>query len=268
MTPHLSESLHATKDAILYDLRDAPATLRGMFLKNWLRYRASVHYVLKALPDPNQKRLLDYGCGHPFMTRILTDLGYTITGYEPYATEAEWQTARWLGVEDRYTTQLQADQAYDLVLMIDVIEHLSVIKPIMIEINQLTAPDGYLVLSTPNVMRIEMWLLFVRRRTGHPQPLRHFLESNDNFTHHQREFTQAELRQTARHFGYKVLLSACQSTRDPKALRDYHALLTGLNETPSPKSTLYNAVVDFLYRWFPNSLANNLFLIGQKPATL
>lgn len=263
-----SQSLDTIKDALLHDLRNAPATLRGMFLKNWPRYQASVEYVAKTLPNPDQKHLLDYGCGHPFITRILADLGYNIVGYEPYATEAEWQTARWLGVEGRYQTRLSADASFDLVLMIDVIEHLSVIQPIMHEINQLTAPGGYLVVSTPNVMRLEMWLLFVRRRTGHPQTLRHFLESTDNYTHHQREFTQEELRQTARYFGYEVVLSECKSTRDRQALNAYHALPSGQATPPSVKVRLYHAFLDAMYRWFPNSLANNLFLIGRKKTTL
>lgn len=236
-----------------------------MFIKNWRRYEACVHYICSTVKPSNETSVLDYGCGHPFVSKILIDLGYRVTPYEPYAGEEELYIAELLGIKDLYKTTLREDEQYDVVLMIDVIEHLSIIKPIMLDVNKRTKTGGLLFVSTPNVMRIEMWMSFVLRRTGHPQALNTFLNCDNNYTNHQREFTMGELSQTLRHFGYQVIKATCKVTQPTHAeLSKYYAFIG----TPIPGHSFPKKVLNVIYDLFriisPYRFSNNLLMIGKK----
>jgi 2-polyprenyl-3-methyl-5-hydroxy-6-metoxy-1,4-benzoquinol methylase len=47
--------------------------------------------VLRMLGEVRGQRVLDAGCGHGYLSRILADLGATVVGVEP----AEGRAARW-----------------------------------------------------------------------------------------------------------------------------------------------------------------------------
>lgn len=267
--PTLADSL----STIETELADGFPLVAAMFRKNARRYRAVAEWFLaQAKPDP-ASRILDFGCGHPFMTRILRDQGFSVTGYEPYATEAdEIRTAGCLGVGDAYRTRLEPGERFEHILMVDVIEHLAVISPVMEAVRDLAAPGASLTISTPNVMRLDMWLSFLSRSTGHPQPLDVYLRSRDHFTHHQREFTQDELRRTVRFFGFKPGPESVVDTRpDADDLRRYHALsgkhkIKGQAEVAAQGGLrrLKRFLSEFLIRGFPERFANNLLLIAHR----
>lgn len=135
----------------------------------------------------------------------------------------------------------------------------------MQDVARRTKRGGSLFISTPNVLRAEMWLAFVLRQTGHPQALAHFLESDNNYSHHQREFTMGELKRTVKHFGFNTSLAACENTRP--GLKDLNALraLQGLALKSeggifSPKKILQRGLVTL----FPNRMNNNLLLLAKK----
>jgi SAM-dependent methyltransferase len=237
----------------------------AMFIKNWRRYEACVDYILSVSKPSPESTVLDYGCGHPFVSKILIDLGYRVIPYEPYAGEEELHTAELLGIRALYKTKLDEGVQYDIVLMIDVIEHLSIIKPIMNDVNSKTKTGGLLFVSTPNVMRIEMWLSFVLRQTGHPQPLNKFLNGDNNYSNHQREFTMGELKQTAQHFGYSVIKASCRVTSPTHTeLVQYHSFSGITIPSISFKKKILNAVYDVFRFVAPSKFSNNLLLVGKK----
>jgi 2-polyprenyl-3-methyl-5-hydroxy-6-metoxy-1,4-benzoquinol methylase len=188
-----------------------------------------------------------------------------VVPYEPYAGEDEWNTAELLGIKSFYKTTLKEGEQYDVVLMIDVIEHLSIIKPVMLDVNSKTKVGGKLFVSTPNVLRIEMWMAFVLRQTGHPQPLSKFLNCDNNYTNHQREFTMGELQQTFRHYGYKVVASSCKVTQPSrKELNAYHSFSGKAIPQESVKKKLLNSIYNLFRVVAPGKFSNNLLLVGEK----
>lgn len=236
----------------------------AMFLKNWKRYILSVKLFIRASGVKQSDTILDYGCGFPFIVFMLRDLGYNITGYEPYAGDEELEMSALLGLEQNYTTKLNADERFDHILMIDVIEHLSVIKPVMESIYDLTTAGGGLFVSTPNVMRFDMWKKFVFRRTGHPTPLQTFLTSDDNYRNHQREFTLDELVITLKHFKFtEITLRTVEDTQPGiDELNAYHKLL---GDKKIFKRSAGDSMQHVLLKLLPASVQfNNLFVYGRK----
>ncbi|MEO6096577.1 MAG: class I SAM-dependent methyltransferase [Fibrobacteria bacterium] len=254
--------------AIEAEMADGFPLVAAMFRKNSRRYRAVAEWFMeKAVPKPSD-RILDFGCGHPFMTRILRDQGLSVTAFEPFASEAnEIRTAARLGLAEGFRTRLDEGERFEHILMVDVIEHLAVIAPIMKAVGALAAPGGSLTVSTPNVMRLDMWLAFVARSTGHPQPLETYLRSEDHFTHHQREFTLAELKRTVRFFGFRPGPADVVDTRPgAEDLARYHRLLG----KPAAQADgviarrIKNTVSEALIRNFPGRFANNLLLTARR----
>ena len=253
------------KDNIYRSVIEKAPARAAMFIKNWKRYEACVKYILSVAKPSADSTVLDYGCGHPFVAKILIDLGYRVIPYEPYAGEEELYTAELLGIRELYKTTLVEGDQYDLVLMIDVIEHLSIIKPIMLDVQGKTKTGGLLFVSTPNVLRIEMWLSFVLRQTGHPQPLNMFLNGDNNYSNHQREFTMAELKQTLQHFGYKVIkASCCVTSPTHQELLQYHSFSGVKTPAISFKKKMLNVVYDMFRVLAPSKFSNNLLIVGKK----
>ncbi len=260
--------MHVVSDTIKQTIyasiiNDAPL-YAAMFLKNWKRYKMSAELFMN-LPDVNtNNNILDFGCGVPFVVKILTESGYNVTGYEPYANVSEMSVVKLLELEDKYIKELESDIQYDNILMIDVIEHLAVITPTMEMINSKLKPGGILFISTPNVMRFDMWKKFVFRKTGHPTNIVKYLNASDHFKNHQREFTMAELVLTCKHFKFnEILLKIYGDTQPTNAqLNEYHKLLEDdLTFTPSIKERVQNIFLLF----FPSSFKNNnLFVAARK----
>ncbi|MBC8046643.1 MAG: methyltransferase domain-containing protein [Fimbriimonadaceae bacterium] len=236
----------------------------AMFFKNWKRYKTSAELFISSSGVKQHDTVLDYGCGFPFVVNILTELGYIVTGYEPYAGEDELHITKLLGMEKNYQTKLDLQIQYDHILMIDVIEHLAVIKPLMEEIHRLIKPGGTLFISTPNVMRFDMWKKFVSRKTGHPTYIMKYLKASDNFRNHQREFTMQELLIAVKHFNFnQILLQTIRDTQPSIAdLNAYHKLL-GDQQTfrTSSWATLQNFILNFFPASFKN---NNLFVTARR----
>ncbi|UCC68730.1 MAG: class I SAM-dependent methyltransferase [Armatimonadota bacterium] len=112
-------------------------------LANWNEYAASrsaasnrwryLHHrlVTEAFVDhvstlPTHLRVLDAGCGNGFFMQVLRDLGFQrvrgIDLSEPWLEECR---RRNLEVEKRAIEDVRGDTQYDLILLMDVIEHLA-----------------------------------------------------------------------------------------------------------------------------------------------
>lgn len=236
----------------------------AMFVKNWKRYKLSAELFL-SLPDVKKEdEILDYGCGFPFIAKIMALSGYRVTGYEPYATEEELKVGRLLGLENNYITALPENKQYDHILMIDVIEHLAVISPFMEKIYSILKTGGFLFISTPNVMRFDMWKKFVFRKTGHPTSLMKYLKARDHYHNHQREFTMNELIATLKYFNFsEIILKTIRDTQPTVAeLNTYHQLL---GDGQKFSSSISSKMIRMILKLFPASVRNNnLFIAGQK----
>ena len=250
---------------LVYDnIKSADPLHAAMFLKNRKRYQMSAELFLSLPGVKKTDEILDYGCGFPFIVKIISEAGYQITGYEPYATEDEKRIAGLLGIEKKYLTELPANKLFDHILMIDVIEHLAVISPFMEKIYSMVKPDGILFISTPNVMRFDMWKKFVFRKTGHPTSLMKYLKATDHFHDHQREFTMDELITTLKYFKFNdIILKTIRDTQPTIAeLNTYHQLL---NDGQRFSSSVSSNIINGILKLFPAAVRNNnLFVAGRK----
>lgn len=236
--------------------------LAAMLQKNLRRYAAVLNFISEQLHPDRRMSILDYGCGYPLLVRLLRDQGLTATGYEPYAEPKHQALAEKLGVADCCCTTLSPEAQFDLVTLVDVIEHLSILRPTMTDIVARIRPGGYLVVSTPNGLRLSQWLAFVRRKTAHPVAIEKFLRTDNNYVNHQREFTRSELEKTMRYYGLEVVALICVDTMPRREdLGKYHELLG----EPPERTSWPTHVREALQRSLPADWQNNLLLLARKP---
>jgi len=250
-------------EALAQQLQPEFPVLAAMLQKNLRRYLAVLQFVSDQLHPDGQTRILDYGCGYPLLVKLLRDGGLAATGYEPYAEESYHALAAKLGIAPHFFTTLPPGDQFDVVTLVDVIEHLSILRPTMTDVIARIRPGGYLVISTPNGLRLSQWLAFVRRKTAHPVAIEKFLKTDNNYVHHQREFTRPELEKTMRYYGLEVVTSTCVDTMPQRGdLEKYHVLLGQPKELISWRTRLR----DGLQSRLPADWQNNLLLLARKPA--
>jgi len=112
---------------------------------------------LSALPwdagERRGKRLLDVGCSVGYYTKAAQQLGYDALGVEPSKWAAQWGEKN-LGVRILNGSFLDcalAEDAYDAVLMADVIEHASGFGAMLARARACLKPGGFLLLLTPDI---------------------------------------------------------------------------------------------------------------------
>ena len=129
-TPHWLSRSYATEQ---HPDPDFGMLRRCLFVHRLLRRMRFVGLL------PKRCRSLDYGAGKGILVRLLLDHGWDAWGYDPIATP--------LFAEDRILTEL-GPGPFDLITMIEVIEHLRDPVETLERLRSLLAPGGLLVLST------------------------------------------------------------------------------------------------------------------------
>jgi 2-polyprenyl-6-hydroxyphenyl methylase/3-demethylubiquinone-9 3-methyltransferase len=100
-------------------------------------------------------RILDIGCGGGLLCEPLAGLGAAVVGADPApgAIAAARQHARGLGIDYRVTTVealAAAGEKFDIVLAMEVIEHVADHKAFLACCCELVGADGLMILSTIN----------------------------------------------------------------------------------------------------------------------
>jgi len=137
--------------------------------------RAIIRSVLELLEDvpAEGRRVLDVSCKRGEILQALRGRGFAVQGTQ-FASDAP-------GVEgipvDRGVNLLQglpyAAESFDVVVLVEVIEHLENHRAALCELARVLKPGGILILTTPNVMRIKSRLHFFL--TGYHKVRRRFV---------------------------------------------------------------------------------------------
>ncbi|HEX5223665.1 MAG TPA: class I SAM-dependent methyltransferase [Solirubrobacteraceae bacterium] len=152
----------------------------------WYRGRRTViERVLDALGLPTPARILDAGCGSGRNMIELARRG-AVTGVELSHTSVELARARGCGevIEGSVLDMPFPDDAFDLAVSLDVIEHLEDDLAALRELRRTVAQGGALVVTVPAYQ----WLW-----SGH-----------DVINHHHRRYTRASLQRVAEQAGWKL----------------------------------------------------------------
>jgi 2-polyprenyl-6-hydroxyphenyl methylase/3-demethylubiquinone-9 3-methyltransferase len=100
------------------------------------------------------KTALDVGCGAGLLTEPLARLGAKVTGIdaapEVIAVAREHASAQGLEIEYRTAAVEQVDGQFDLITCMEVVEHVADPVVFVKALAKRLAPDGLLILSTPN----------------------------------------------------------------------------------------------------------------------
>jgi len=146
------------------------------------------------------KRVLDVGCSSGYLARPLVERGCTVVGieYDEAAAEIAREVCERVLVGDVETMQLPFEPgSFDVVLCGDLIEHLREPERFLERVRPFLAPDGRLVLSTPNVAN---WAIRVGLLAGRWR----YTERGILDRTHTHLFTRRTLVQALERAGYRV----------------------------------------------------------------
>ena len=147
------------------------------------------------------RRALDVGCSSGYLAGRLSERGATVVGIEADSRAAEEARAVCIDVlvGDVETMELTfAPASFDLVLCGDLIEHLRDPEAFLRRVRPLLAPNGRLVLTTPNVANWANRLGLLVGRWRYTE--RGILDRT-----HTHLFTRATLRETLEAAGYSIV---------------------------------------------------------------
>lgn len=124
--------------------------------------RQRVALIRGLIPPGNGKKSLDLGCGIGFFSRILKEKGWTVLGID--IDQEAIELAKGTCSRDATISFQVGDveefvhssgDTFDLILCLEVIEHLNGYEKLMADIVRLLAPGGILIVSTPNRWSLE-----------------------------------------------------------------------------------------------------------------
>ena len=122
-------------------------------------------YFAKQSFDKNLK-ILDIGAGHGAFTKRLFDLDYDVSACDLFPEEFKFDK-----IECRKVDITQAfpyeDNSFDLVIAIEVSEHILDHENFFKEASRILKPSGHIHLSTPNILSLKSRMKFLLRGFHH-----------------------------------------------------------------------------------------------------
>lgn len=107
--------------------------------------------------------VLEYGCATGRMSRVLQQMGCAVTGIEVDPTAAALarpytETVEVIDLDHERASERLRDEAYDVIVFGDVLEHLRDPAAVLQDAVRLLAPDGRVVISLPNMAHADVRL--------------------------------------------------------------------------------------------------------------
>ena len=139
---------------------------------------ATPRYVLK--PDPHSshsiilawlgegrgRRILDVGAADALVGRRLTEHGWRVTGIEgdPALAQAGAPYCERMITANLNREVPEVQGPFDAILYGDVLEHLIDPSRVLVELNRSLVPDGFVIVSVPNIAHVYIRLLLLLGR--------------------------------------------------------------------------------------------------------
>jgi SAM-dependent methyltransferase len=117
--------------------------------------------VQKLLPDDRATRILDVGAGEGYFCRRLKDLGYAVEACDILPDQFRCPDIPFIKVDLTKPLPI-ADNQYDCVVSIEVVEHVENHLHYIRELVRIVKPGGMIILTTPNVSSMtSRWKFFL-----------------------------------------------------------------------------------------------------------
>lgn len=113
------------------------------------------------MANENKGKMLDLGCGNGDYSVRLKNLGFDVIGGDIDEKRFRYQGQIPFKHCDITKEMPFLDNHFDYVLLMEVIEHLRNPYKVLPEINRIIKKDGYLILSTPNILSLKSRFRFL-----------------------------------------------------------------------------------------------------------
>ncbi|MBD3379942.1 MAG: methyltransferase domain-containing protein [Candidatus Omnitrophica bacterium] len=147
-------------------------------------------------------KVLDVGCGDGLYLELLRDLGFSnAEGIDPGASMVSTSKGKNLNVRQGYLSDISGAEEYDVVYMMDVLEHIPDVPGALAAVNRILRPGGEFVLNIPICDSLRSrWRRFFGKETRSGQVL-----SYDET--HLHAFTKVKLEELLKQAGFEVITS-------------------------------------------------------------
>ena len=159
-------------------------------------------YIIERLGlDGKKIKLLDVGCGAGYFLSYLQDKGIDARGLEVTPHLVRYCKETGLQVESHDLSH-EPDEAYDVIVMFDVLEHLYEPIPVIQKVFSKLKPGGYFIAYTPNIHSVGFELMGAEQNTL--LPFEHLCFYNENSLKYLSQKTGFTLH-TLETFGWDIM---------------------------------------------------------------
>lgn len=122
--------------------------------------------VLRWLGEGRGRRILDVGAAAAIVSRRLTERGWRVTGIEgdPALAQAGAPHCERMITANLNRQIPEVQGPFDAILYGDVLEHLIDPLRVLVELDRSLAPDGFVIISVPNIAHLYIRLLLLLGR--------------------------------------------------------------------------------------------------------
>jgi SAM-dependent methyltransferase len=146
---------------------------KGILIKADLHLHEQIaNRLLLLMPPTTDIRVLDLGAGEGALTQRLIDLGYDVVAadinqYDFKAKKAEFLQIDFNNKQEVEVLRKQYKESFDIVLGVEVIEHVENPWEYIRLLKSLLKPEGHILVTTPNTASWYSRLIFLRSGRFH-----------------------------------------------------------------------------------------------------